>query len=811
METLLHDLRYSARTLVKTPGFTLVALLALALGVGACTAIFSVVNAVLLQPLPYRDTDRIVAIQAINREGTRVQVTPANFLDWREQNSSFEHLAAIFARTSNLAGDGEAERINLAMASANLFDVFGVRPQFGRLFLPEDEQAGHPAIVVLGHGLWQRRFGGDPEVIGKPITLDGNSYTVIGVAPPGFQFPNKTDVWLPPFRLVPTIRESMDPTRVRGFGFLSAVALLKPDVSLEQAKADMGAISTRLREQYPESNNNRFERVELLHTNLVGDTSTALWLLFGAVGFVLLIACANVANLLLVRATSRQKEIAVRTALGASRRRIIRQLLTESLLLAAAGGAAGLLLAWWGVEILVGMLPENFPRLEAIRLDLTVLGFTSLVTAVTSVLFGFAPAWQVSKVDVHDALKENSRGAAGGNARNRFRSMFVVAEVALSLVLLIGAGLTFRSFLHLLAVNTGFNPEQVLTMSLNPSGTNFRDDSDYIAFYQNVAERIRNIPGVEAVGAINTLPLSKGPTTHFRIEGRAPMPVDQWPGANYRNVTPDYFRVLNISVLQGRTFEERDAASTPPVVLINEATAEHDFAGENPVGKRINFGGVDSNNQPVWFEIIGVVGSVRSIELNTEPTPEVYTASLQDAFANMSFVIRTTVEPTSITGAVQQAVQEVDRAQPVSDIRTMEEIVVGAVTQPRFNLMLLGVFGAIALILSAAGIYGVMAFSAAQRTHEIGIRLALGAKSSDVLRLILGQGLRLTAVGIIFGLVASFTLTRFLSTLLFGISATDPMTFAVVAVILSAVALLACYVPARRAAKTDPIVALRCD
>lgn len=808
MNTLWQDLRYGVRMLMKQPGFTLVAVITLVLGIGANTAIFSVVNAVLLRPLPYRDAARIVVVEEITSARKRIQATPANFVDWRNQNTVFEHLAAIFTRTANLALADESERINLAMTSANFFDVFGVQAEHGRLFIPEDEQAGHPAIVVISRGLWQRRFGGEPDLVGKPITLDGKSYTVAGIAPAGFQYPDKTDAWVPPFNLVPMLSATMNVERARGFGFLSTVALLKPGVSLEQAKAEMETITGRLREQYPETNNNRFDRVVTLHTYLVGDTSEVLWLLLGAVGFVLLIACANVANLMLVRATSRQKEIAIRTALGASRLRIVRQLLTESLLLALIGGGFGLLLALWGVDLLTRLLPKDFPRLEDINLDFSVFGFTILVSVITGIVFGFAPAWQVSRTDVHQSLKETARGTIGG-IRNRLRSVFVVAEVALSLVLLVGAGLLFRSFLELQAVNTGFNSQQVLTLKINPSGTNYREDPQYIAFYQQVEERLRAIAGVQTVGAINTLPLDKGPTFGFRVEGRPPLLRDQLPIANYRNVSSDYFRALNIPVLQGRSFEDHDNLSAPWVALINQATADTDFAGENPVGKRINFGGVDSKNQPIWFEIVGVVANVRSLELQEAALPEVYTAAWQDAFSTMSFVIRTTIEPAGLTAAVRQAVQEVDKAQPVSDIRTMENIVSDAVTQPRFNLILLGIFGGIALLLSASGIYGVMAYTVSQRTHEIGIRMALGAPAGNVLRMVMGQGLRLTVIGIALGLLASFLLTRYLSSLLFGISATDAPTFAVVALFLAGVALVACFVPARRAARTDPMVALR--
>jgi predicted permease len=809
MQTFWQDLRYGLRTMRSNPTFTLIAVIALTLGIGANTAIFSVVNAVLLRPLPYQNQQRIVAIQELGKDGKRVQVTPANFLDWRAQSNSYEHMAAIFERTANLAGENEAERINLAMTSANFFEVFSLQAERGRLFIAEDEQAGHAPIVVLSHGLWQSRYGGDADIVGRSITLDGRIYTVAGVAPAGFQYPNQTQAWIPPFKLVPTLSETQDIERARGFGFLSAVALLKPEVGLGQAKAEMETITARLRQQYPETNNNRFNAVVSLHTHLVGETSEVLWLLLGAVGFVLLIACANVANLMLARATARQKEMAIRTALGASRWRVIRQLLTESLMLGLSGGVCGILLSWWGVDLLTRLLPKDFPRVQDIHLDFTVLGFTFVVSLLTGLIFGFAPAWQISKIDVQEALKESGRGAAGGLRRNRLRSLLVVAEVALSLVLLVGAGLLFRSFLQLQSVKAGFTPQQVLTMRLSPSGVNYQQDAQYSAYYNQVIQHIETLPGVEAVGVINTLPLSKGPTTGLRFEGRPLLPRDQWPGVNYRSVSPNYYRALNIPIVAGRTFDERDTPSSPWVVMINQATADRDFAGENPVGKRINFGGIGPDNQPVWFEIVGVAANVRSLELNTEAQPEIYTATSQDPFSGMSFVIRTTVEPGSLTAAVRQAVQEVDRSQPMSDVRTMETIVSDSITQPRFNLVLLGIFGGLALILSAAGIYGVISYSATQRTQEIGIRMALGAQAKDVLKMVVKQGMVLISAGIALGIVASIFLTRLLAALLFGISPTDAMTFGAVALLLAGVALLACFVPALRAAKTDPMVALR--
>src|SRR6266511_2148661 len=599
------------------------------------------------------------------------------------------------------------------------------------------------------------------SAMGQQLLLDGRNYTVIGVAPAGFQYPDKTEVWLPPLRLAPELNETVDVTQRRGMGYLSAVARLKPEASLRQAQAEMETITARLRQQYPETNNNRFNRVVPLQTYLVGDTSRMLWLLFGAVGCVLLIACANVANLLLARAATRRREMAVRAALGATRGRVLRQLMTESLLLALTGGLAGLLLAWWGADALTRLLPTDFPRRGEIALDLPTPGFALLASLVTALIFGLAPAWQSARVELQEALKDSARGNAGARS-HRLRGALVMAEVALSLVLLVGAGLLLRGFLRLQAVAAGFDAGGVLTLRLSPSGANFRQDPQYIAYYQKVNEKLAALPGVEAVGAINTLPLSKGPTLAFRVEGQPERPVDQWPGAN-------------------------------------------------PVGRRINFGNRYPQGQPVWFEGVGVVGDVRSLELKDKAEPEIYLCAWQDAFAGMSFVLRTSVEPSGLAAAVREAVREVDAAQPVTDVRTMQSIVGAAVTQPRFNLTLLGVFGALALLLSAAGIYGVTAYTVAQRTQEIGIRRALGAQNGDVLRLALRQSMGAALLGIAVGLAIALAATQLLQSLLFEVSVTDPLTFGVVSVLLVAVALMACWIPARRATQVYPLVALRED
>jgi putative ABC transport system permease protein len=811
MDTLFKDIRYGVRGLLKHPGFTAIVVITLALGIGASTAIFSVVNSVLLRRLPYRTAERIVAIQEVDPNGKRGQSTSANFLDWRAQQTVFEHLAAIKTTTTNLALSDHAERIDLAQTNADFFDVFGVAPQYGRLFIPQDEQAGHDPVVVVSDALWQRRFGSDPALVGKPITLDGRNYTVIGIAPPGFQYPDKTELWLPPLQLVPELYPGQDVTQTRRMGYLWVVALLKPGVSLPQASGEMETITARLRQQYPDSNNKRFNRVVSLHDHLIGDTNKLLWLLLGAVTFVLLIGCANVANLLLASGASRHKEMAIRTALGASRGRVIRQLFTESTILALAGGAVGLLIAFWGLAAITKLLPTDFPRLNEIHIDLRVLGFTFAASVLTGMIFGLAPALQISRSDVQEAIRETGRGTAGSLRQSRFRQALIVVEVALSVVLLAGAGLLFRSFMRLQSVNTGFVAQQVLTARLTPSGTNYTNDADFTKFYNQVIEKVEAIPGVQDAGVINTLPLYKGATSGFRVEGRPVTTPDKWPSVNYRVVSPDYFRAMGVSVLQGRAYTEHDDANAPLVMMVNQQLAREIFPGENPVGKRITFGSTDANGQPRWFEIVGVVANVRSLELREEPTAELYFSFQQDLWPAMSLVVRSSVEPGSLSASVRQAVNEVDRSVPVSDVKTMDHIVSESIMQPRFNLFLLGLFGAVAMVLSAAGIYGVTAYTVTQRTHELGIRIALGAQLGDVLKMILGQGMAVIGVGLVVGLAAAFALTRLLKSLLFGVGENDPLTFVAITAVLLLVALIACYIPARRATKVDPLVALRAD
>ncbi len=809
MDSIIKDIRYGLRGLVKHPGFTGIVVITLALGIGASTAIFSVVNSVVLRRLPYRTADRIMAIQEMNAEGKRGQVTSANFLDWRAQQTVFEHLAAIKQTTANLALSDQAERIELAQTNANFFDVFGITPTYGRLFQLQDEQAGHEPVAVVSDTLWRRRFGSDPSLVGKPISLDGRSYQVIGIAPPGFQYPDKTELWLPPLKLVPELFPNQDVTQTRGMGYLSTVGLLKGGVPLPQAASEMETITARLRQQYPNTNNRRFNKVVSLHEHLVGDTNKLLWLLLGAVTFVLLIGCANVANLLLASGASRQKEMAIRAALGASRWRVVRQLFTESTILALAGGAVGLLIAFWGLAVITKLLPNDFPRLNEIHMDVRVLGFTFAASVLTGILFGLAPALQISRPDVQEAIRETGRGTSGSRRQSRFRQALIVVEVALSVVLLAGAGLLFRSFMRLQSVDAGFKSEKVLTARLTPAGQNFPDRAARGKFYDQVVQKLSTVPGVADAGLINTLVLEKGPTSGFRVEGRPVTTPDKWPSVNYRVVSPNYFHAMSIPVLQGRAYNDRDVEGAPAVMIVNQKLVDEQFPGENPIGKRITFGGVDANQQPNWFEIVGVVANTRSLELREEPTPELYFSLAQDIWPAMSLVIRSSVEPESLASSVRQVVNEVDKSVPVSAVKTMDHVVSESITQPRFNLFLLGLFGTVAMLLSAAGIYGVTAYTVTQRTRELGIRIALGAQMRDVLKMILGQGMVVIGIGLVIGLVASFGLMRLLRSLLFGVGENDLVTFIAITVVLLLVALLACFIPARRATKVDPLVALR--
>ena len=805
---LKHDLRYGVRMLWKNKGFTAVAVVALALGIGANSAIFSVVNTVLLRPLPYREPGRLVMVWEDDTKHGFPNDTPAaaNYIDWRDQNQVFEGMAAMADQSFNLTGAGDPERIDGKRVNASLFELLGVAPQHGRAFAAEEDRPGANKVVILSHALWQRRFGSDAGVVGRSLTLNGESHTVVGVMPVGFQFPDReAELYVP-------IAFTQQEAASRGRHYLEVVARLKPGVTLEQARAEMSTIAARLQQQYPEQNTELGASVEPLHEHLVGDIRPALLVLLGAVGFVLLVACANVANLLLARAAVRQKEIALRTALGASRMRLVRQFLTESVLLAVLGGVVGLLLSVWGVTILKSFIPENISQVKAIAVDARVLGFTVLVTLLTGLVFGLAPALQASRFNLNETLKEGGRDAASARGGNRVRGLLVVAEVAVSLVLLVGAGLLINSFLRLRSVDPGFRTDNLLTMSVVLPQQKYPDHTRRTAFYTDMIRRVEALPGVRSAGVTNWIPLVRqGDSIGVTVEGQ-PVPVPgqgKLPILMTRVVSPHYFGTMGIQVLQGRVFEEgKDRVDSPCVLVIGETVARKFWPGESAVGKRIAPGTPKSPED--WCQIVGVVRDVKQLELVAEPKPQAYLSYAQAGFFAPRFlVVSTEGDPLALADAVRKTVWEVDQDQPVSNVNTMEGVLSESIARQRFTTLLLGVFAGVALVLAAVGIYGVMSYSMAQRTREIGIRMALGAQQRDVLKLAVGQGLKLVALGVGLGLLGALALTRLMSSLLFNVSATDPATLVVISLVLIAVALLASYIPARRAAKVDPLIALR--
>src|SRR6266498_2028586 len=807
MYTLWQDLRYGARMLLKQPGFTLIAVLTLALGIGANTAIFSVVNAVLIRAFPYEDADRLVILWEKSQWTQQNTISPANFFAWQEQQSVFADLAAFNDTRNSLSSDGAPEEIHGQITTDNLFSVLGVRALLGRTFTPEDSKPGQPTVVILSYGLWQRRFGGDPNVIGRKVILNAADYTIIGVMPPDFkwhvrknsQTGQAAELWTPW-----AIGDQFKQFRGR---FICAVARLKPGVTLPQARAEMDVIAGRLAEQYKQYNSGMSVNVVPLREQFAGEIRLAL---LGAVAFVLLIACANVANLLLARAATRRKEVAVRAAMGASRVRIVRQLLTESLLLAALGGAAGLLLAWWGASALVTFSPPELGDFQRVEISASVLGFTFVVALLTGIIFGLVPAMEASDIKLSETLKEAGRSLAGTARSQRLRSAFVVAEVALALVLLVGAGLPIRSFLRLQNVDTGFNARNVLTMRVALPPSRYDQDAQRIGFFTQALERMQALPGVEAVGAINYTPfLGLGTGTGFDIEGRSKPRPDQPMGGTALCITDrDFFRALQIPLKRGRLFTEQEIREQRNVVIINEALAQKYFPNEDPLGKRI----VISMRPPLTpTEIIGGVADVKHADLNKGAEPMSYWPIAQLPYPFMTFTLRTRGDASAIAAAVRNVIQTLDPQQPVGEVRTLDSLVGNSIARQRFNTLLLTVFAVVALLLSAIGIYGVMTYAVTARTQEIGVRTALGATASDILRLVMKRGMTLALSGIGAGLLAAFALTRLLKNLIFGVSTTDPWTFTMITLLLLAVALLACWIPARRATKVDPMIALRCD
>jgi putative ABC transport system permease protein len=802
MESLLQDLRYAFRTLQKKPGFTAIAVITLALGIGANTAIFSLVNGVLLRSLPYRDPDRIMTVWQSNiQTGTqREQVSPANFIDWRERNQVFDQMAGIRPYGFDVTGQGPPETIRSWLVTEGFFDILGVSAIHGRIFLPEEYSAGREQVVVIGYGLWQRRFGGDLSLIGQKLVLDGKPFTVVGILPPGFEFPAKKEMWAPAVF-------SADELRTRGASYLGVIARLKPDATHDQAQRDMEAVAVGLAEQYPQTNAEMRATVVPLHDQLVGDVRPALLVLLGAVGLVLLIACANVANLLLVRAAERQREFAIRAALGAARRRLVRQLLTESLMLGLLGGVGGLLLATWGIDIILALRPEDLPRVSEIGIDTQVLGFATLVSLLTSLIFGLAPALQLSRTNLQQTLKEAARTTTG-SIRHRMRNLLVISEIALALVLLVAAGLFVRSFIKMLEVDPGFRQDRVIALQVFIWDRN-RTPAERLAFIEQTLERLSNVAGVKSAGAVSAPPLVESSIdvdTNFTISGQPPPAKGQEPAAYSTVATADYFDTMGIALAGGRFFTKFDTLKTAPVVLVNQALARRYFPGEDPVGKKIK---ARSFGPPVEREIVGVVGDVRHTGLDSEPRPEYFVPHSQSPFGSMTLVVRTDSDPLGVLPSLKEAVWALDKEQPFYTVATMDQLISASLAGRRFSLLLLGAFSVIALLLAGVGIYGLVSFSTSQRTHEIGIRIALGARARDVLKLVLREGLALTLAGVAVGLVGSFALTRLLKTQLFGVTPTDPITFVAISILLGCVALLAGYVPARRATRVDPMVALR--
>ncbi len=806
LEALFQDVRFGLRMLLKTPGFTVVVVATLGLSIGANTAIFSLVNGVLLRPLSFPGAERIIFIEGKNPAAgiNQSNISYLDFLDWSQQTDLFASTAAYWNGNAQFGADGaEPERVPRAGVTVGFFSVLGVQPALGRAFVPEDDKGYPQTVAIVSHGLWKRRFGSDPNIVGKQVQISGSSMTIIGVMPPGFEYPDHCQVWVPC-----AVNLKDEPRDNRAW---SAIARLKPGVELKQAQTRLSAVNEQLAKQFHETNKGWDVSLLTLQEWLVRDLKPSLLALLGAVGFVLLIACANVANLVLARSAARQKEMAIRAAMGASRSRILRQMLTESVLLSAIGGVVGVVISIWLTRVLMSILPEGAARIEQVGIDYRVLIFALGVSALTGIIFGLVPALQASKLDVTGALKEGGR-TGEGHRRTNARSLLLIGEVALSLMLLVGAGLLIKSFLRLQEVRLGFNPHHVLAAQLNLQGPNYKPPQ-YVEFFRQLTERLEAEPGVQAVGGSVNLPLN---ATGYAIgrafipEGR-PLTVDESKDASFSTITGDYFRALQIPLVAGRFFEPRDTADGPRVVIINETTARRHFGSPTEaIGKRLSiWAAFRGNTDKSLWEIVGVVGDTKTGSLTVEGDLQIYVPHAQDSQWNfMGLVIRTAGDPSGFASTLRRDVQALNKDQPIYNVRTFDDIVMNALGTRRVSMQLFTVFACAALLLAAIGIYGVVAYSVSQRTQEIGIRMALGAQKSDILRLIVRQGVTLTLVGVVAGLAGAFALTRLIANLLFGVGASDPLTFIAISLLLIAVAFLACLLPARRATKLNPVIAL---
>ena len=798
---MFSDLRYAFRQLVKNPGFTGVAILTLALGIGACTAIFSVVNGVLLRPLDFPQPDRIVVIRETNLpQFPEFSVSPPNYLDWAKQTKSWQYLAAYSGAQVNLTGEGEPQRLVGVKATAHYFDVYQIKPVLGRTFVPEEDAPGRDHVVVLSHAFWQRVFGSETNVVGRAIQLNGEPYTVIGVAPPHFGEASKVDTWVPMgFKPDETAADA------RGGHYLNVVGRLRPSVNITSARSELELLAAQLARQYPDSNLGWGVTMSPILDYSVRDVRPILYTLLGAVGCVLLIACANIGNLLLARATARHRELSIRTALGASRARLVRQLLTESILLGLAGGAAGVLVARWGLDLLLTLAPSTLPRTNDIHLDASVLIFSLALSALTGVIFGIAPALLAAHTDVQEGLKQGARGST--DARGRLRGALVVVEVAFALVLLGGAGLLARSFMRLTHVDPGFAPEHATVLRLALPEKKYEKSEQQLAFADALLSRLRALPGIQAAGLTHSLPLISDWVLGFKIEGRPEVRPADLPSTNYYSVTPDYFPAMGIRLIRGRLFNQHDDARAPRVAIINETLARQFFPNEDPIGKRI----LVTNGPDVWRQIVGIVGDIKQYGVDKETTSQTYEPYAQYPFRSLNVVLRTSDSGASLAGALRPAVYAVDKDQPVGTIQPLEEILGATIAKQRFAMLLLIVFSSVALVIAAVGIYGVMAYSVVQRTGEFGIRMALGAQRSDVLRLVLSYAGKLVSLGLVIGLGATFAASRLMGSMLFQTNAHDPLTFSLTTLLLAAVAIAACLLPAHRATRVNPIEALRTE